>query len=154
MRGSASRNTISLGYLEARQVAAAVLEKHLCRRGRVRAQDDERHRDFPPSFIGTADHCCFEHRVVLVEDALYFRARNVLAPRDDHVLQPIDYVKVAVVVADADVPGVEPAPGEDRRGRVRVPPITLEHLRATHDDLPTSPAGNDLPCSSQMSSSR
>ena len=67
-------------------------------------QGDERHRHLAPSIVRTAHDGSLEHRLVLVEHALDLRAGDVLAAGDDHVLEPIDDVQVAVVVTDADVP--------------------------------------------------
>ena len=48
---------------------------------------------------GRADDSHFENRRVLVKDPLDLRSGDVLAAGDDHVLQPIDDVQVAVFVS-------------------------------------------------------
>ena len=75
-------------------------------------------RDLAPSVVGTADDRGFDDRLVLVEHALDLGAGDVLTAGHDHVLEPVDDVEVPVVVAHADVAGVEPAAGE-RRARSR-----------------------------------
>src|SRR2546423_12869337 len=45
-----------LGHLVARQLGTAVVEKHLRRCRRARAQDDEGHRDFAPALVRAAHH--------------------------------------------------------------------------------------------------
>ena len=105
-----------LRHLEACQLGAAVLQEQVRRHRRVLAHDDERHRHLAPSIIRTTHHGGLDHRVVLVENPLDLRAGDVLATRDDHVLEAIDDEEVSVLVADADVPGVEPATGERSAG--------------------------------------
>ena len=123
-RGSASTNVISLGDLEARQLGLAVRNELVRRGARVLAQHHEGHGDFAPPVVRTADHGRLEDRVVLVEHALDLRAGDVLSPRHDHVLEAVDDVQVPVCVADADVPGVEPAPRERRSRRIARPAST------------------------------
>ena len=119
------------------------------------SQDDEGDRHLAPALVGTADDGGLDHRLVLVEHPLDLGAGDVLAAGDDHVLEPIDDVDVAVVVLHADVAGVEPAAGERRRRGLGIAPVALEHLRAAEDDLaPLARRAADAPCSSQMSSSR
>src|SRR2546426_354083 len=81
------------------------------------------------------DDRALAHRIVLVQHALDLGARDVLAARHDHVLEPVDDVEVAVFVDDADVAGVEPAARERGASRVGVAPVALEHLRPAQYDL-------------------
>ena len=78
-----------------------------------------------PSIVGTPDDRDLHHGLVLVEHALDLGARDVLAARHDHVLEPVDDVEVPVVVLHADVAGVEPAAREracwSRRDRASSP---------------------------------
>jgi hypothetical protein len=46
---------------------------------------------------------------VLEEDLLDLARVDVVAARQDHVLLPVHYVEVAVLVHRGHVPGVEPA---------------------------------------------
>ena len=102
-----------LRHLELGQLGAAVLDAARRRsRSRPSRSDDERHRHLAPPLVGAADHRHLEHRLVLVEHPLDLGAGDVLAARHDHVLEPVDDEEVAVVVAHADVAGVEPAAGE------------------------------------------
>src|SRR5206468_7762400 len=83
-----------------------------------------------------------EHCAVLVQDAFDLRAGDVLTARHDHVLEPVDDVEVAVLIADADVAGMEPPARERGGGGIRIPPVALEDLGATHDDLATFARGH------------
>ena len=116
----------SFGHLELGQLRPAVLDAARRRsRSRPSRSDDEGHGHLAPPLVGPADHRHLEHRVVLVEHPLDLGAGDVLAAGDDHVLEAVDDEEVAVLVAHADVAGVEPAAGERlarwRRGRASSP---------------------------------
>src|SRR5215470_15465769 len=87
-----------LRHLEPSELTATVLDQLVGGGGGVRLERDERNGHFTPSVVGPADDRGFEDRVVLVEHALDLRPRDVLAAGQDHVLEPIDDVQVAVVV--------------------------------------------------------
>ena len=72
---------------------------------------------------------------MLVDHPLHLGAGDVLATRDDEVLQAIDDEEVAVVVAHADVAGVEPTAGEGPGGGLLVAPVAREDLRPPEHDL-------------------
>src|SRR5436190_18185395 len=124
-----------LRHLEPGELTAAVLDELVGGHARVPLHRHECNGYFTPPVVGTTDDGGFEHGIVLVEDALDLRSCDVLATGNDHVLEPIDDVQVAVVVAPADVAGVEPPAFERGGRRVRVAPVSLEHLGAAEDDF-------------------
>ena len=140
LRGSASRKVTSFGDLEAGQLGPAVLDQLVgAWRSRPGAGRRTPPAPRPSARRGGPTTAASSTGVVLVEHALDLGAGDVLAARHDHVLEPVDDEEVAVVVAHADVAGVEPAAGERGGGRVGVAPVALEHLRAPHDDLAPLP---------------
>src|SRR5207342_3881358 len=54
---------------------------------------------------------------------------------DDHVLQAVDDVVVAVGIALSDVAGVEPAIADRLRGRLGTAPVALHDVVPAHHDL-------------------
>src|SRR3954452_8226128 len=124
-----------LRHLELRQLALAVRDQLVLGRDRAGLPRYEGDRHLTPAIIRTGDHRRLQDRMVLVQHPLDLGAGDVLSAGHDHVLEPIDDEQVAVLVAHADVAGVEPASGEGGGGRGLVAPVALEHLRPPHDDL-------------------
>src|SRR5262245_49867850 len=81
-------------------------------------QPDDGSDLFAERWMGDADHGGVGDVGVLEQRRLHFGGVDVLAAADHHVLQAVDDVHEAVVVDVAEVPGVEPAPGERLRGGV------------------------------------
>ena len=102
-------------HLEAREALAAVLAKLVLGRGRARAEDDERDAGLAPALVRDADDRGLEHRRVVVEDVLDLGRIDVLAARDDQLLDPAHDPVEALVVALGDVAG-------QRASRRRTPP--------------------------------
>ena len=101
----------------------------------VLAQFDESARRFAPLFVGLGDNGGERHGGVLVEDALDFDRRDILATRDNDVLQPVLDLQIAVRVDHRNVAGVVPAALEGLARGVVVPVVTLHDGVAANDDL-------------------
>ena len=81
---------------------------------------------------------------MLGEDPLDLGAVDVLAAADDHVLEPVLDVDVAVGVDLAEVAGAEPAVlGDHLRGRLGLAEEALHQLRRTEPQLAVL-AGRDV----------
>ena len=146
LRGSASMKVTSFGTLNLASWPRQCSTSSSAVAVAPGAQRDEGHRHLAPPLVGAGHHGHLEHGVVLVEHPLDLGAGDVLAARHDHVLEPVDDEQVAVLVADADVAGVEPAAGERLGGGLRVAPVALEHLRArAARSRPARPAATDCP---------
>src|SRR2546423_12032141 len=72
---------------------------------------------------------------MLAEHGLDLRRSDAEALVLDELLLAIDDEDVALVVAAADVAGVEPAVADDVGGVLRLVPVAPHHLRAAHADL-------------------
>ena len=83
-----------------------------------------------PFLVGHADDGDLHDRGMLGEYPLDLDRVDVLATRDDHVLEPVLDEDVAAVVDAADVAGAEPAVLGDRLGgRLRLVVVALHQLR-------------------------
>ena len=98
-------------------------------------QDDEGVRRFAPAFVRHADDGGLLHRGMPQQHALDFDRRDVLAAADDHVLEPIADLDVAVGMDDGGVAAVEPAAAHRRGRRLRVVVVALHDDVAADDDL-------------------
>ena len=71
----------------------------------------------------------------LVDELLHFARVDVLAHADDHVLEAIDDVEVAVFVRARDVARMEPAAAQRILRRFRHIPVAEHDVVAAHDEL-------------------
>src|SRR5215210_353966 len=71
--------------------------------------DHEGLHGLPAVLVGDADGDGLGDVGVLEEDLLDLARVDVVAARQDHVLLPVDYIEVAVLVHPGHVPGVKPA---------------------------------------------
>src|SRR4051812_42856938 len=78
---------------------------------------------------------------MLGEDALHLDRVDVLPTGDDHVLDPVGDVDVAVVVHVAAVAGVHPAAAQRLGGLLGPVPVAEHHVAAADDDLADLAAG-------------
>ena len=99
------------------------------------APDDERDADLAPRLVRHAGDCRVGDRRMRVEHRFDLGWIDVLAARDVHVLEPAADPVAAVLVRFGHVAGREPAVAEDGRGRLGVPPVAGEHVRAAHEQL-------------------
>src|SRR5690606_33998864 len=121
--------------LEVRQALAAEVDDLLL--GHVLGQHDEGLRGLAPLLGRDADHRAVGDGRVAHQDVLDLGGVDVLPARDDHVLDPVVHVEVAVLVQVADVAGPEPVVlGQGGLGRLGQVPVPLHVLRGLADDLP------------------
>src|SRR6185369_8775356 len=79
---------------------------------------------FTPFVVGDADHGGFGHVRVIADRAFDLGRIDVLAAGDDHVLDAVVDVEVAVLVQVAGVAGAQPAVAAERPGgRFRQVPV-------------------------------
>ncbi len=91
--------------LEAREVSPAVLQDFGLGRRLPRAQGDQRLGRLAPSVVGDRNHSALKDGRMVVEDALDFRAGDVLAAAQDHVFDAVDDQDVALFVDRGQVAG-------------------------------------------------
>ena len=85
----------------------------------------ERVRRLAPLLVRHADDRDFLDRVVTQQHRLDLDRRNVLAAADDHVLQAIGDLHVAVGMHDGGIAGVEPAVAHALRGGLGIVVVAL-----------------------------
>src|SRR5439155_20878400 len=108
----------------------------LLRRGLgVRAQLDESLRDLARLFVGLSDDSGVGDRRMLAEDRLDLGRPDAESLVLDELFLAIDDEDVSLVVAPADVPGVEPPVADDVRRVLRFVPVALHHLWPANADL-------------------
>ena len=105
------------------------------RRGLAVPEHDEGLRGLPPPLVRQAHDRGLLDRRVTQQRALDLDRRDVLAAADDHVLDPVADLDVAVRVHHGGVAGVEPAVAHGPLGGLRVVVVP------GHDDVP---ADHDL----------
>src|SRR5260370_36602643 len=92
-----------------------------------RLQHYASHHDFTPLRIGYSEDCRFADCRMLVNDRLDFTGVNIFSTGDDHVLQSVQDVEIAVRILIAKVACAKKPISECARGFFRVVPI------AAHD---------------------
>ena len=107
-------------------------------------QLDHRLHRLAPLLVGHADHGAVLHRRVAPDHPLDLDGEDVEPARDDHVLLAVHDVDEAVVVLVADVAGVVPAMGADRRAALRVVEIAEGDEGAAHHDLAPFAGGQQI----------
>ena len=121
--------------LEARQHAVEPPGHRLLVQGRAVAERDHRHRHFAPFLVRTADHRGVLHLVHVVQHLLHFRRVDVLAARNNHVLEAVVDPVIAVFVPIAHVAGMVPAVPDGLPGRFLVAPIFVEDALALDENF-------------------
>jgi hypothetical protein len=97
---------------------------------------DEGHADLAHALVGHADHGRGGDLGMLEELALDLGRIDVESAHDEHVLDAVRDLQIALLVHDPDVAGVEPALGIDRpRGLLRILEIAPHHVVSAHPDL-------------------
>src|SRR3954451_7608102 len=125
-----------LRALERRELAAAPGEQLLDFDRRAGPRDDHGLGHLAPALVGNADHRNVLDLRVLGQDTLDLGRIDVLAAADDHVLDAVRDVEIAVAVNVAAVPRAQPAVGRDRRrGFHRLAPVAAHDLLAAHAHL-------------------
>ncbi len=125
-----------------RSEAAAAVGDQLggVERGPGTRNDDGRDR-LAPAFVGSADDGGLGDGGVGVQDVLDHPRVDVEPARDDHVLDPVGDVEVALGVDVSGVAGVQPAFAEGFGGGVGSMPVAAHQLRAARGDFADLPGG-------------
>lgn len=98
--------------------------------------DDESVSDLAPTVIGCGDDRGLGDCGVIEECGFHLSGVDVLPAGDEHVLQSVDDEEEPVGVEVADVAGVEPATGGERRiGGGLVVPVAVGDIGSADDDL-------------------
>src|SRR5262245_52424822 len=121
--------------LEVRQAAAGERDDLLLARLLPVAEHHERVRRLAPLLVRQPDDRHLHHRRVAQQDALDLQRGDVLAAADDHVLDPVTDLRVAVRVQHSGIAGVEPAVAHRPLGRLGVVVVAVHHHVAAHHDL-------------------
>ncbi len=117
MRGSGSAlEHDPLGDLVGRERPRAVGAQLLRRGRRAGARDDDRRHGLAPLRVAASEHSRLEHLRVRLEHRLDLDRRDVLAAADDRVGLAPRHVQAPALVELAEVAGVQPAIGGERRG--------------------------------------
>ena len=111
--GISSTTTHRLGILYGARLARA----HRFQLGRVdrspsRARPHHGDGLFAPAAVGHPHHGDLGDVGMVDEDGLDLDGEDVLAPRDDHLLEPARHAQVAPLVHRHQVPGAQPPAGE------------------------------------------
>jgi hypothetical protein len=85
--------------------------------------------------VGHTDDRDLLDRVVTKQHGFDFDGRNVFAAADDHVLQAIGDLHVAVGVHNGRIAGMEPAVAHALLGGLGIVVVTLHDHVAARDDL-------------------
>ena len=113
VRGSAADHRDPGGDLEGGQLGRAVLQQFLLVGGHPGADHHEGRSAFAPAFVRHTDDGGLRHRGMRQQHLLHLGRRNVFAAGDVDVLEPVHHPDVPVGVAFHQVPGAQPAAGED-----------------------------------------
>ena len=124
--------TVLARPLEARERRGEAVGVELLGR---RAPDHDRRDPLAPALVGDPDHGDLLDARVRGEDVLDLERMHVLAPRDDHVVDPAVEPEVAVLVEVPRVPGRVPAVADRLRVRVGSVPVAREGLVGAQLDL-------------------
>ena len=124
LRGSASMKSTDLRRLEAGDAFAGKIDDVGRRRRLARLHHHDRLDRFAPFVVGDADHGGFGDVRMIADRALDFGGIDVLAAGDDHVLDAVVDVEIAVLVHVAGIAGAQPAVAAERfGGRLRQVPV-------------------------------
>src|SRR5258705_11744887 len=95
---------------------------------------------FAPMRIRNCNDRAFSHTLVLEDRVLDFAGINVLAARDDHILQAIDDEDESVLVHPGAVAGMQPSVAQRSRCLFRLAPVTEHYTASALCNLSTRPA--------------
>src|SRR6516162_11315249 len=99
-------------------------------------QHNDRLGHLTPALVRHADHGHVSQRGVLGQHTLNLGGIDVLSTANDHVLDAVGHVYVAVAVDVAAIARAVPAVGRDRSGGgVGLAPVAPHHLLAAYPDL-------------------
>ena len=95
---------------------------------------DAVHR-LPPLLRRNADDRRHLHTRVAGEDILHFHRKYVFTAGDDHVLNPVNQVQVAILVEVTHIAGHHPAVHQGGRGLLGLVPVAHHGVLAAYSDL-------------------
>src|SRR5690242_7573756 len=121
--------------LEVREAVARERDQLGVRRRGAGLQDDVCVWGLSPLLVRQPDYRRLLHGGMPEQNALDLEARDVLAATDDHVLDPIAYLDVAVRMKHRRIPGVKPSIAHHLFGRLGVFVVALHDHVAARDDL-------------------
>src|ERR1700730_3223132 len=98
--------------------------------------------EFAPLWVGYAEDRRFENRRMLVNDGFDLAGVDVFAARDDHVLQAVENVEIAVGVAIADVSRTEHSVLERAARFLRIIPVAAHDIGAARHQFTMLPGFN------------
>src|SRR3984893_9346903 len=98
-------------------------------------QHDHGMHAFTPALVGYADDRAHLDLGQLRDHVLDFCRVDVLAAADDHVLDTVDDVDVAVGVHATSIAGMHPSAFERRRRLGGLVPVSRHYRRPAHGDL-------------------
>src|SRR5215469_17797062 len=97
--------------------------------------NDGRSDQFSPLGIWDSEDGGLRNFGMLIENRFDFTAVNVFSAGDDHVLQAVQDVKVALRILISDVAGTEHSISECHRVLLRVIQITAHNVGTADDEL-------------------
>src|SRR6266702_3177942 len=112
--------------------------------GLSRLQDYVSHHEFAPLWIRYSEDHCFTNRRMLVNNCFDLTGVNILAARDNHILQAVQDVEVPVCILIADVSCSKHPVSERKRSCFRIIPITAHDIRAPGDKFTRLSGSNFL----------
>src|SRR6266566_8896061 len=121
--------------LEVREPVAGEADDLVLARLLPLAQHHVRVGRLAPFLVREADDGRLHHRRVAQQDALDLQRGDVLATADDHVLDPVTDLHIAVRMHHGGVAGVEPAVAHRPLGRLGVVVVAVHHDVPAHHDL-------------------
>src|SRR3546814_17361407 len=80
-----------------------------------------------PTYVGNADDGALRHARMGGERAFNLDGKDVLAAADDHVLQPVHDIDVALLVHPAEIAGMHPSTPDPPGGLFGQTPISRNH---------------------------
>src|SRR5580700_8702338 len=95
-----------------------------------RLQHDTGHHKLTPLGVRYSEDRGFANRGILVKNRLDFAAVDVLAARDNHVLQAVQDIEITVRILTAGVSCTKEAVPERKSGFLRILPIAMHDIRA------------------------
>jgi hypothetical protein len=102
---------------------------------RFRFQHDTGHHQLAPLGVWYSKDCGFANRGMLVKNRLDLAGVDVLAARDNHVLQAVQEVEITVRIPTADVTRVKEAVPQRKIGFLRIFPIAVPDCESVHGGI-------------------
>ena len=101
----------------------------------ARSWHDQCSDSLAPAFVRQAHHRDLGHARQSGDHIFQFAREDVETAADDHVLLPVDDVKIAVGIEAAHVARVQPTACKCDGGFLGPLPVASHHMRPAHTDL-------------------